>query len=87
MLAGWGFLLSLFMNSDGNMDGPMLGAYILGLLGIMSALAILAEGGLRVLRGPGGWLVRIGEAVLVLGALYGLWLIFALGLASFSLRY
>lgn len=87
MLAGWAVLFTLFMNTDGNLDGPLTGGYVLGVLGIAGALAILAAAGWRVWRGPGGWLVRGGEALLGLSALYGLWLILALGLASFSLRY
>ncbi len=48
---------------------------------------VSAETVRRVLHGPGGWLVRVGEGLLALCALYGLWAIFAFGLASFSFHY
>lgn len=88
MVASWiGVIMLLIVDNDWTLNGPMIGAYILSLLGIAGALAIVAEAALRVWRGPGGWLVRCGEALLGLCGLYGLWLIFAFGLANFSLRY
>src|ERR1700722_2479370 len=65
----------------------LVGLYVLGVLAILGALAILLWAWLRCSRGPGGWLVKTGECALAATALYGLWLIFGLGLASFSLRY
>src|SRR5690348_17679913 len=40
-------------------------------LGVLGALAVIAETGRRILHGPGGWLVRAGEGLLALCALYG----------------
>jgi hypothetical protein len=47
-------------------------------------VAILVEAVLRVLRGPGGWLVRLGEVFLGLAGLYALWGVLAYGLANFN---
>ena len=57
------------------------------LLAAIGALAMLVEAVLRVARGPGGWLVRLGEFVLGLCALYALWGIVVYGLANFSFTY
>jgi hypothetical protein len=65
----------------------LVALYVLGVLSIFGALAILLWASWRCSRGPGGWLVRTGEGVLAATALYGLWLIFGLGLASFNLHY
>ncbi|MHB8813975.1 MAG: hypothetical protein ACYDAE_11970 [Steroidobacteraceae bacterium] len=62
-------------------------AYIVGLLALLGALAVLAEAVRRVLRGPGGWLVRTGEALLGLCAIYGVWAIHFFGFANFSYRW
>jgi CubicO group peptidase (beta-lactamase class C family) len=70
-----------------NMDGPLKVLYILGVLALLGALAIVINAASRVLRGPGGFLSRAGELLLGLAGLYGIWAIFAFGLASFSLHY
>ena len=76
------------LNADSSVFTPLLfGLYLLGALSILGALATLMGAALRCARGPGSWLVRTGESVLALTALYGLWLIFRLGLASFNLHY
>ena len=62
-------------------------AYIVGLLGLLGALAVLAQAVRRVLRGPGGWLVRSAEVLLGLCAIYGIWFIFFFGLANFSYQF
>jgi hypothetical protein len=87
MIGGWISVAVLLIHNDWALNGPMIGDYAISLLGIVGALAIVAESALRVWRGPGGWLLRSGEAVLGLCGLYGLWLIFAFGLANFSLRF
>ena len=43
--------------------------------------------GATVVRGPGGWVVRTGEAIVGLAALYGIWLFLAFGLASFVTKF
>jgi predicted permease len=86
-LAAWVAVFVVALNGTGSIKGVLILAYLLGALGVLGALAVLAEAGRRVLRGPGGWLVRTGEGLLALCALYGLWAIFAFQLANFSFRY
>ena len=87
-LAAWVAVFGVLLNSiSGAVTGVLVLAYILGALAVFGALAVLAEAGRRVLHWPGGWLVRLGEGLLALCALYGLWAIFAFGLASFSFHY
>lgn len=77
--------LSLF-HSDG--FGPwLIVLYVLGALGIAGAIVVFCEAALRVARGPGGWLCRAGEALLGLSAIYGVWVIVAYRLVTFSLHY
>lgn len=61
----------------------MYALYALGLIAVLGGIAIVAESVLRVVRGPGGWLVRTGEVLVGLAACYGIWLFLAFGLASF----
>ena len=78
----------LGLSADTSVFSPCLfGLYVIGALSILGALATLLGAALRCARGPGGRLVRTGEGVLALSALYGLWLIFRLGLAGFNLHY
>jgi CubicO group peptidase (beta-lactamase class C family) len=86
VLACAGMILAL--NADTSVFTRLLiGLNVLGALSILAALALLLGATLRCASGPGGWLVRAGEGVLALTALYGLWLIFRLGLSSFNLHY
>jgi len=88
MLGCWFWMFSyVFATANGKLDGFLTGLYILGVLAAIGAIAMLIEALLRIARGPGGWLVRLGEIVLGLAALYGLWGIFFYGLASFSFTY
>jgi CubicO group peptidase (beta-lactamase class C family) len=60
--------------------------YIIGVLAIIGGLFMIAEAILRIAQGPrspGGWLVMGGKALLGLGAIYGIWVILAFGLANF----
>ena len=86
-LGAWAAVFSVIFGNGSGITGWLVLAYVLGVLGVLGALAVLAETGRRILHGPGGWLVRTGEGLLALCALYGLWAIFAFGLASFSFRY
>jgi CubicO group peptidase (beta-lactamase class C family) len=86
-ILAWVATFAVLLKSSGGIGGLLVIAYILGALGVLGALAILAEAGRRLLHGPGGWLVRCGEGLLALCALWGLWAIFAFGLASFSFHY
>jgi hypothetical protein len=84
----WFVAFDLLLNSvDGEVNGALTAAYIAGVLGLLGALAVLVAAVRRVLRGPGGRLARAGEALLALGAIYGIWVILFFGLASFSYRY
>jgi hypothetical protein len=71
----------------GSINSVLTVAYILALLALFGALAVLAQAVKRVLRGPGGWLVRTGEALLGLCAIYGIWVMHVFGFASFSYRW
>ncbi len=65
----------------------MILLYTIGLIAIIGGIAIIVESGLRIARGPGGWLVRAAEGVVGLAALYGIWLFVAFGLASFVTKF
>ena len=74
--------------TDGaSINGVLTIAYIAGLLALFGALAVLAETVRRIVRGPGGWLVRSAEALLGLCAVYGIWAILFFGFADFSYRW
>jgi hypothetical protein len=89
MAGAWFGFLALLEDADGDASANkwLILVYCVGVLGIIACLAIILEAVLRIMRGPGGWLVRSGEAVMLVFTLYGLWAIFAYGLASFSLTY
>jgi len=86
MFAGWVLLFSLLTNG-GEIGAMLMALYVLGVLALVSAAVIVIEAVLRVLRGPGGLLVRAGELVLGVSALYLIWAIFDYGLANFSFVY
>ncbi|MEO6967615.1 MAG: serine hydrolase domain-containing protein [Rhodanobacteraceae bacterium] len=88
LLIGWVWLFTyVFATANGKLNGYLMALYVLGVLAAIGALAMLVEAVLRIVRGPGGWLVRIGEVVLGLCALYALWGIVVYGLANFSFIY
>lgn len=91
LVAGWLGLLAWFSQPlslfHGSFDGPLILLYILGVLAILGAIAIVLDALWRIARGPGGWLCRTSEAVLALFAIYGIWAIFAYGLVNFNLHY
>ena len=91
VVAGWVGLMVWFSQPlslfHANFDGKVVALYVLGVLTILGAIAIIAEAAWRIARGPGGWLARAGEVVLGLGAIYAIWAIFACGFLSFSLHY
>jgi CubicO group peptidase (beta-lactamase class C family) len=61
----------------------LLVLYSLGVLTLIGMLGVIAETVLRVMRGPGGWLVRAGEIVVALGAVYVIWFFLAFGMVNF----
>ena len=65
----------------------MLLLYVTGVIGMLGGVAMIAETALRVAHGPGGWLVRSGEIVVGIAAVYGIWFIFAFGLANFATNF
>ena len=87
MLCVWVAVFASLTVTSGSMTGPLTIAYIAGLLALLGALAVLAQAVRRALRGPGRWLVRSGEALLGLCALYGIWFILFFGLANFNYQY
>ncbi len=87
MFAGWGLLFAQLTGGDGQIDKTLIALYVVGALALVGAVAIVIEAASRVLRGPGGFLVRASELVLGVSALYAIWAIFEYGLANFSLTY
>lgn len=88
VVLAWFVAFALLLNTvDGKVNGALTCAYIVGILGLLGALAVLVASIRRVLQGPGGRLVRVGETLLALCAVYGIWAILFFGLASFSYRY
>ncbi len=88
ILAGWVVTFSLQdALSSAAVVNIMLMLYTIGVIGILGGLAIIAESVVRVAHGPGGWLVRSGEIVVGIAALYGIWFIFAFGLANFATNF
>jgi hypothetical protein len=85
MVCMWVVAVALLFSSS--IIGILTTAYIVSLLALLGALAVLAAAVRRVLRGPGGWLVRSGEALLGLCAIYGIWAIHFFGFANFSYRW
>ncbi|HWA30734.1 MAG TPA: hypothetical protein VG867_06540, partial [Rhizomicrobium sp.] len=88
VVAGWGTLLTAIQVDEGLLLGgalnPWIGAlYVLGVFAFLGGLAMIANGVLRAAGGPGGLLVRTGDLVLALAALYGLWAIWDYGFANF----
>ncbi len=83
-LAGWAALLS---NENALLQPSLVFKadvlYAVGVVAIIGGIAMVAETVLRLVHGPGGWLVRIGEIVVGLAAIYGIWLFLAFGLANF----
>jgi hypothetical protein len=83
-LIGWAATLSndnaLLQSSFVN---ELVVLYILGTIAILGGIAMIVETIMRVMHGPGGWLVRTGEVVVALAAVYGIWFFMVFGLASF----
>jgi CubicO group peptidase (beta-lactamase class C family) len=77
--------------SGGTLLSPSLGSimtvlYVIGILAILGGLAMILEALLRLAQGPrapGGWFVMAGKTLVALGAIYGVWVILAFGLANF----
>ena len=86
MFAGWGGLFAVLTNG-GQIDTVLMALYVVGVLAVLGAVAIVIEAASRIVRGPGGLLVRAGELVLGISALYAIWAIYAYGLANFSFVY
>ncbi|WP_254422879.1 serine hydrolase domain-containing protein [Rhodanobacter sp. B05] len=85
MMLGWVQMIAGGLDASNDTIAHHLTAlYLLGVIAGLGAVAILVEAVLRVLRGPGGWLVRLGEVFLGLAGLYALWGILAYGLANFN---
>jgi len=89
VVAGWIGLLSAIQVDESLLLGgalnPWIAAlYVLGVIAFLGGIAMVANGVLRALGGPGGWLVKLGDVVLALAGLYGLWAIWAYGFANFN---
>lgn len=68
---------------SGSLAAIMTVLYIIGVIAVLGGIAMIAETVLRVAHGPGGWLVRSGEIVVALAAIYGIWFFVAFGLINF----
>ena len=85
MMLGWvHFVATGLDDSNDALARHLTVLYVIGVLAALGAVAMLVEAVLRVARGPGGWLVRLGEVLLGLSGLYALWGILAYGLANFN---
>jgi hypothetical protein len=83
-LIGWPMLLSSEAAIlEPSLPGKMIVLYIIGVVAIVGALAMIAEAVARVMRGPGGWLVRSGEILVGLAAVYAIWFLFAMQFVNF----
>jgi hypothetical protein len=68
---------------SGSFAGKLLVLYVLGVVALIGCFGIVVETIVRVLRGPGGWLVRMGEVVVGLTAVYAIWFFLSFGLINF----
>ncbi|MGD0969210.1 MAG: serine hydrolase domain-containing protein [Candidatus Aquilonibacter sp.] len=83
-LVGWPMLFGSEANLlSVSLPGKLLVLYVIGVIAIIGALAMIAEAAIRVARGPGGWFVRLGEIIVALAGLYGIWLFVHLQLVNF----
>ncbi len=91
VVVGWLALLIKLSNPltlfHTNFGGYLVVLYVLGVLAIAGGVAIVLEAAWRIVRGPGGWLCRAGEAVLALCAIYAIWAILAYGLVNFNTHF
>ncbi len=83
-IVGWAMLLSSEASLlSSSLPGKMTLLYIVGVIAVIGLLAAIAEAALRVVRGPGGWLVRTGEVVVAIAAIYAIWFLFAMQFVNF----
>jgi CubicO group peptidase (beta-lactamase class C family) len=91
LIVGWvaffASLTSLVALVGGELSGRFIPLYVLGVLAILGSLAMIANAGLRLRMGPGGYLARCGELILGLAGIYGIWGVIHLGLASFTVSF
>jgi hypothetical protein len=59
MVASWATIVMLLLKGSCGLDGPVIIAYCVSVLGFLGALAILIEAIPRVWRGPGGWCAAV----------------------------
>jgi CubicO group peptidase (beta-lactamase class C family) len=91
VVGGWVGLITAvtaneFLLFGGTLNPWIVLLYVIGVLAVFGCLAMIANGVVRAINGPGRWLVRTGDVVIALAGLYGLWAIFDYGLASFNLN-
>lgn len=89
ILAGWFGLITAISADEGLLLSGKLTfwyglLYVVGVLGILGGIAMVANAVSRLLMGPGGWLARLGDLVLGFAGLYMIWAILDFGLANFN---
>ena len=84
VLAGWvGALSSEELLLSSSLLPIMIALYVIGIIALLGGIAMVVETVMRVRKGPGGWLVRSGEILVGLAAIYGIWFLLEFGLVSF----
>lgn len=88
VLVGWFGLITVISTDEslllgGKLNPVFILLYVIGVLALLGGIAMVVNGALRAVRGPGGWLVRIGEVALLLAGLYGIWGLIDFGLINF----
>ncbi len=87
-LIGWPMLLSSETAIlSPSLPDKMIVLYVIGVIAVIGALAMVAEAVVRALRGPGGWLVRTGEILVALAAVYAIWFLFAMQFVNFATNF
>lgn len=87
-LVGWITVLSAPGSIlSGSFVGKMEALYVAGTVALLGCVGILVETVMRVMRGPGGWFVRIGEILVGIAGLYAIWFFLAFGLVNFQTNF
>ncbi len=86
-LLGWVGLVSALTGGEGEISPLLAALYVAGVISLLGAATIFVEAALRTLRGPGGWLVGLGEVAFGLSGLFIIWAVVYYGLANFNFNF